>query len=206
MPEASTGLSLTEILTIAATALGPIIGVIFTLWYQDFSAGRATRANLFATMMRLRRDTLNTDFVGALNLVPVHFSKKQPVMARYANLMTVFEDQSWRSQDPHIRAAIYEKAELAIAYLLSEMSKVVGSPVEQLHILRGAYAPQGWSDDRQLAREMQLAAKSILTGARRLPVDVFGPPPPQEGGTQASDPPALPDDVTATESQVTDKA
>jgi hypothetical protein len=113
--------------------------------------------------------------VGSLNLVPVHFHADKAVIGRYADLMAIFADGAWRSNEPETIRQINEKVELAIAYLLSAMSRVLGVPIEQLQILRGAYAPQGWADEEQLNREVRLMLREMLGGRRYLTVRVVDP-------------------------------
>ncbi|MBW9090071.1 hypothetical protein JNB91_19875 [Rhizobium wenxiniae] len=156
---------------VLATFVGPIVAVGITLWYQERSSRNKSREDLFVSMMRTRRMPTNIEFVGALNLVPVHFWKDKLVMQRYSELMAVFSDPSWNVIDARLR--LIEQVELKVAYLLSELSKAVGRPVEQLEILRGAYAPQGWKDEEQAQADLRSALAQLLSGARALPVFVL---------------------------------
>lgn len=161
---------------VIATFVGPIVAVGITLWAQARDNRKRNRMELFSNMMRSRRNPTANEFVGSLNLVPVHFHSDQTVIARYAELMAIFSDKMWRSKDPDDLRQINEKVELAIAYLLSAMSKVLGVPIEQLAILRGAYVPQGSVDEEQLNRDIRLAMRDLLHGQRFLPVLPVPPP------------------------------
>ncbi|MCB5177580.1 DUF6680 family protein [Microvirga lenta] len=167
---------------VIATFVGPIVAVGITLWAQARDSHKRNRMELFSNMMRSRRSPTAIEFVGSLNLVPVHFHSDQAVISRYADLMAIFSDSSWRSKDQEAIRQINEKAELAIAYLLSAMSRVLGVPIEQLAILRGAYAPQGWADEEQLNRETRLLLRDLLSGHRFLPVLPVPHPPPSDEG------------------------
>jgi hypothetical protein len=160
---------------VAATFVGPIAAVAITLWYQERSAWKSSRRSLFVSMMRTRRHPTNAEFVGALNLVPVYFYSKKAVMQRYNELMAIFDDTMWLQAEA--RARLVEKADLHVAYLLSEMSKAVGTPVEQLQVLRGAYAPQGWQDEEQAQKRLREALTAIAVGNAVLPVAVIPAPP-----------------------------
>lgn len=153
---------------VASTFVGPIVAVMITLWYQENSLRKRSRQELFVSMMRSRRNPTNLEFVGALNLVPVHFYADKEVMKRYADLIAVFDDTAWFVPEARIR--LNEQADLKIAYLLSAMSRAVGRPVEQLQILRGAYAPQGWQDEEQAQKALRTALIEVATGQRPLPV------------------------------------
>ena len=98
---------------------------------------------------------------------------------------------------PDVVPGLLEKVDLNIAYLLSAMSQSVGAPVEQLHILRGAYAPQGWADEEEKQKSLRDQVQRLLSGEIALPV-VLRPPltPTDEGGeapapTEASQPKAV---------------
>lgn len=158
---------------VAATFVGPVVAVIITLWYQERSLMKRSRHELFVSMMRSRRHPTNPEFVGALNLVPVHFYADGEVMKRYAELLAVFDSPSWNI--PEALQGLHDQANLKVAYLLSAMSKAVGRPVEQLQILKGAYAPQGWADDEQAARMLRRSLTEVASGQRPLPVFVVQP-------------------------------
>ena len=163
---------------VVATLLGPIIAVAITLWHQSRNSRKQSRMDLFSVMMRWRKHPM-ADFVGSLNLVPVHFNADRMVMQRYTELMTLFEDSGWRSPDHEVRRRLIDQTDTKIAYLLSAMAKAVGTPIDQLHILKGAYAPQGWADEEQIARETRDGLRSMLRGGY-LPVVVMnGPTVPQ---------------------------
>lgn len=160
---------------VAATFIGPVVAVVITLWYQHYSAKKQDRMSLFSVMMRYRSSPLNTEFVGSLNMVPVHFHDKKSVLEKYGVLMATFEDTGWMDETKVGR--LVEKANTDTAYLLSEMSKVVGAPVDQLRILRGAYSPKGWQDDADRQRRMQDQLLKLLDGKGALNVLAFLPNP-----------------------------
>lgn len=177
---------------VLATFLGPIAAVFVTLWSQGRLLRQQERRQLLSTMMRHRRDMLSVEFVGALNLVPVHFGQKSNVLERYSNLMKTFSDVGWKV--PDAVPALNDRVETEVAYLLSEMSKVVGSNIDQLHILRGAYAPQGWANEQDKRNRIQDGILDIIEHRRALPViaALQSAPPgdsPAEGGQQAQDDP-----------------
>ncbi|SFV37473.1 hypothetical protein SAMN05216456_2941 [Devosia crocina] len=145
---------------VAATFAGPIVAVLITLWYQQYSLSRQARMELFAVLMRHRRNNLATEYVSGLNMVPVHFHNKPKVLERYATLMATLSDLSWKT--PERVPDLIDKANTDLAYLLSEMSKVVRTPVDQIQILKGAYSPQGWVDDADRTRNIQSRLLDVL--------------------------------------------
>ncbi|MBD9373194.1 hypothetical protein IB238_11245 [Rhizobium sp. ARZ01] len=168
---------------VLATLVGPIVAVGITLWHQSRSSTIEGRRELFVTMMKTRRHPTNSEFVGALNLVPVHFYGDKNVMERYSDLMKTFDDAMWLNSEAVPR--LVDQVETKVAYLLSEVSKAVGRPVEQLHVLRGAYAPQGWQDEEVAQKRMRDALSSVLSGERPVSVAVVYPPVPQREAVQS---------------------
>ncbi|WP_281967158.1 DUF6680 family protein [Roseovarius nanhaiticus] len=157
---------------VLATFCGPVLAVLVTLWHQGRSARKDARRSIYATMMRNRRHPASPDFVGAFNLVPVHFHNEKVVMEKYGKVLEIVNDASWSHQKSVQK--LHENFNTAAASLLSSMSVVVGLPVDQLTILNGAYAPQGWADDEQEQRKLRQALLGVLVGARPLPVSVVG--------------------------------
>ena len=89
-------------------------------------------------------------------------------MDKYNRVLDIVNDPSWSQKEATQRLG--ENLQTATAHLLSSMSRVVGLPVEQITILNGAYAPQGWADDEQDQRALRHALMGVLVGARPLPV------------------------------------
>lgn len=148
--------------TLLATVIGPIAAVMITLWYQERSGRKAGERNLFANMMRLRRDPTNPEFVGAFNLVPVLFNSNRGIMYKHAAVMEIYNFP--RETNPDAIQRFFDKLEFAMAELLAEISKAVKTPVTQSHIMRGAYAPMAWQNDQERQREMQEELRAVLTG------------------------------------------
>ncbi len=158
---------------VTATFVGPIVAVGVTLWYQGWSAKKVDRLAIYSAMMRNRRTPTNAEFVGAFNLVPVHFLNDSAVIERYKRVLDVVNNPGWNQ--PELRRGLGEQSAVAITHLLSAMSKAVKLPVEQLDIFTGAYAPQLWADDDDAQREVRAALMKILRGEIALPVVAFNP-------------------------------
>jgi hypothetical protein len=169
---------------VLATFIGPIVAVAITLWHQSRERVRRERDQLFATMMRLRRHPLMTEYVGALNLVPVHFSRDTNVMRRYEEIYALLNDPAWEL--PAAVARLNERVEVASAHLLSTMAVAQGVKIDQLQILRGAYAPRGWQDEENILRALRMSLLSALQGGalRVAPMNA----PAQEGGGRPGHP------------------
>jgi len=157
---------------VLATFCGPILAVLVTLWHQGRSVRKDVQRSVYSTMMRYRRHPTSLDFVGAFNLVPVHFHNNKKIMENYGKVLEIVNDASWSQRDAAGR--LNENFRSAVAKLLSNMSRAVGLPVDQLTILNGAYAPQGWADDEQDQRVLRHSLMGVLVGARPLPVAIVG--------------------------------
>lgn len=155
---------------VGATFLGPVFAVMLTLWLQNRSSVRQTRMSVYEVMMRLRRFPTSNDFVGAYNLVPIHFHGVAKVMAAYREVQRVVNDQSWKITDavPQLN----RNHELALATLLVEMSRTLGIKVESVDIQNGGYAPDGWRAEQEKHEAMQHALFGVLIGARSVKVEV----------------------------------
>lgn len=155
---------------VGATFLGPIFAVMLTLWVQNRSSVRQTRMSVYEVMMRLRRLPTNNDFVGAYNLVPIHFHGVPKVMAAYREMQRVVNDQTWKI--PEAVPQLNRSHELALATLLVEMSRILGIKVESVDIQNGGYAPDGWRTEQETSEAMRQALLGVLIGARSVKVDL----------------------------------
>lgn len=155
---------------VAATFLGPIFAVLLTLWLQDRSATFQTRMSTFQVMMRLRRHPTHMDFVGAYNLVPVHFHGVKKVVDAFREVQKVVNDKAW--QMPDAAPQLNRDHEFALGRLLVEMSAVLGIRVDAADVQNGAYAPKGWETEKERDDAMKAALWGVLVGASPLSINV----------------------------------
>jgi len=147
--------------------------------------------DVFRTLMRTRRVRLNPDHVGALNLVEIEFYGEDAVI------------ESWRAYWNHLRLVVpagltedrqrqfFQERDALLTKLLHAIPKTLRFHIEQLDILEGGYAPQGWLDDEQTLRQVRALTLDILSGKRGIPVVPLSlpaanspyPPPPVETAT-----------------------
>ena len=66
-----------------AIFLGPLAGVIFTLWFQSRKERKDAKLKLFLTLMAERKSTVSTQVAQALNQIDVIFSDCKEVKARW---------------------------------------------------------------------------------------------------------------------------
>lgn len=151
-----------EWITLSAVLLGPILAVLVTRFIDKKREQRANRLAIFKVLMRTRGTRLNPEHVGALNLVEIEFYKEQKVsdaLQKYFDHLNGKVDERWLKVSDHL-----------FTKLLSEMAKSLGYKIEQLQILTGGYAPQGWANNETLQAKIQTRLVDLLEGRCGFPV------------------------------------
>jgi len=155
---------------VAATFLGPIFAVMLTLWLQRRSGERYAQMEVYATMMRLRRSPTDSAFVGAYNLVPVHFHGVRKVMSRYQDFQRVINDPGWKVREALPK--LVENYGVALTHLLVEMSRFLKVEIEAVDIQNGAYKPELWDTQEREQAALRDALWQVLVGNAALRVEV----------------------------------
>lgn len=145
-----------------AIFLGPLAGVIFTLWFQSRKDKKDQKQRLFLILMAHRKSNPPTfDLVNGLNLVDVVFADSRQVVTlwhQYYDLLCQVP-VNW-----HLAEAKYLD-------LLSEMAKVLSyTDLSQTDISR-FYSPVAHGNQAQLSLETQLELLRILKGTGRFVVE-----------------------------------
>ena len=173
-------------LTLAALIIAPIasaIGAVVVTRFTDArTARKKRRLDVFKVLMRTRSTRLNSDHVGALNLIEIEFYKEQKVLDALERYFQHLNNRNsaadgWLQTSEHL-----------FTKLLSEMARSLGYQIEQLQILTGGYAPQGWIESENRQTEIQRKTLALLEGKISLPITagsntspaapaVFTPPP-----------------------------
>ena len=158
------------IATIVAVLAGPIFAVWVTRCIDESRLKQTQRMDVFRTLMRTRRVRLNPDHVGALNLVEIEFHGEAPVI------------EAWKAYWNHLRMVapagmtqeqqrqFYQERDALLTKLLHAIAKALRFHIEQLDIMEGGYAPQGWLEDEQTSRQLRALTLDILSGTRGIPV------------------------------------
>jgi len=145
-----------------AIFLGPLAGVLFTLWFQSRKDKKDQKQRLFIILMAHRKSNPPTfDLVNSLNLIDVVFADSRQVVTlwhQYYDLLC---------QVP----VNWHLAESKYLDLLSEMAKVLGyNDLSQTDISR-FYSPVAHGNQAQLSLETQLELLRILKGTGRFVVE-----------------------------------
>jgi hypothetical protein len=147
-------------ITGAAILLGPLAGVVFTLWFQGRKEKRDAKNRLFLALMahrKLRPPTF--DLVNGLNLIDAVFARHPSVV----RLWHEYYDLLCHSPvNDHLAEAKYLD-------LLSDMAKALGyTSLSQTDIAR-FYSPIAHGSQAQLNNEIQLELLQFLRTFNRPP-------------------------------------
>ena len=153
---------------IAAVFLGPIAAVFITRWVDHKRLKHGRRMDVFRTLMRTRRMTLNPDHVGALNLVEIEFDGEQNVIKAWKDYFTHLGKKP-PTESAEANVFVSERGSL-LTKLLHAMAQTLKFQIEQLEIFEGGYTPQGWEDEEVTLRALRHHMLQIFMGNRALPV------------------------------------
>ena len=178
-----------EWLTLTAIILGPISGVIVTRFVDRRRERNERRMEVFRTLMKTRRNPMQQEHVGSLNLVEIEFQKDAKVIAQWKELFTHFATQHTRGNDEKIDAEtdsadirirnerfgrrLADDRSVLLARLLHEIAKALNFRAEQLDIFEGGYSPQGWADAEDEQTMVRRFFIDLAFGRRSIPVAVI---------------------------------
>lgn len=145
-----------------AIFLGPLAGVLFTLWFQSRKDRKDQKQRLFLILMAHRKSNPPTfDLVSSLNLVDVVFADNRLVVTLWHQYYDLLCQVSVN----------WNLAESKYLDLLSKMAKALGyHDLSQTDISR-FYSPVAHGNQAQLSLETQLELLRILKGTGRFVVE-----------------------------------
>ena len=147
-----------------AIFLGPLAGVIFTLWFQARKEKNDAKNRLFITLMAHRKSNPPTyDLVSGLNLIDAVFAKHPKIVElwhQYYDLLSQ-PTTNW-----HLSEAKYLD-------LLSEMAKVMGyNELSQTSIAR-FYSPNAHVNQNQMNFDIQTELLRVLKSSGKANFEVI---------------------------------
>jgi hypothetical protein len=148
-------------ITAVAIVLGPLAGVIFTLWFQKRKERSDAQHRLFLALMAHRRSMPpSVDWVNALNLIDVVFADSREVVGLWHQFYDLL------CQDPpnsHLADAKYLD-------LLASMGRMLGyQDLSQTDISK-FYLPRAHGNQSQLAMGTQMELLRVLRSTERINV------------------------------------
>lgn len=148
-------------ITAIAIVLGPLAGVVFTLWFQKRKERRDAQHRLFLTLMANRRSNPPTfDWVNALNLIDVVFAHNRDVVGLW------HQHYDLLCQDP----VNWHLADAKYLDLLAAIGRSLGyKDLSQTDISK-FYSPRAHGNQAQLAMETQTELLRVLKATERINV------------------------------------
>jgi hypothetical protein len=161
IPEAVT---IRDIVSIIALFVGPVTAVFITLQFQRRKEARDSKMRLFMTLMSHRRAIIalrNPDWVTALNLIDIVFSRHARVVELWHQLYAVLHTQPLREQES---GYVYLK-------MLSAMAEVLGFRQLQQVEIDKFYLPEAYQAHLQTQTEIQTELLRALKNTERFVVE-----------------------------------
>jgi hypothetical protein len=115
-------MSFDTLLIVLAIAMGPTIAVAAAIGYSIWDRVYQRRLAIFHAMMGARRHWLSQDWIGSLNLIPVEFSRFDPVIDAFETLMEKYADPAWKGQEEERRRAVLDTESAACELLMRSVS------------------------------------------------------------------------------------
>lgn len=145
----------------AAIFLGPLAGVLFTLWFQSRKDKADQKNKLFLALMAHRKSMPPSfDLVNGLNLIDAVFAKHPKVVELW------HQYYDFLCQTP----VNWHLAEAKYLDLLSEIARVLGyNDLSQTSIAR-FYSPIAHGTQTQLNAEIQLELLRVLKESKSIQV------------------------------------
>jgi len=165
-----------EILTVIAIFMGPISALLVAGYLNAQRERRIRKMDVFRMLMRTRRTPMNTEHVGALNLIEIEFDGVKPVIDRWRELFNHFGAQHQKKENEADRAfqmRLATERQKILAKLLHAIAKNLKFGVEQLEIFDGGYTPQGWEEIEMQQHAARNYIVDLYLGRRAVPVAVM---------------------------------
>lgn len=144
-----------------AIFLGPLAGVLFTLWFQSRKDKKDQKQRLFLILMAHRKSNPPTfDLVNGLNLIDVVFAEHR----RAVELWHEYYDLL--CHDP----VNWQLAEPKYLDLLAEMAKILGYDKLAQTDISKFYSPKAHGDQAQLSQNTQNELLRVLKNTERFVV------------------------------------
>ena len=172
-------MTISDCLMIAAVLLSPILAIQVQKFIQSWNESKQRKISIFKTLMSTRRTTLSPRHVEALNMIDTEFSLKNPEEKKVIESWKIYLDHlsglQLKNDDPDYRIKLdqwTEKSNNLLVDLLKVMGLCLGYDFDKVHLMKGAYNPQGHAN---IEMELSLIRRFIVELFMRnksLPVDI----------------------------------
>lgn len=167
-------MSLTEILTLCATALSPLIAIQVSQYLTSQNEHRERKLTIFKNLMATRAYTLSPMHVEALNRIDLEFSQNSAKEKAVLDIWQQYLDHLGQQQiEPAIWAS--KRTDLLVD-LLYAMAIALGYSFNKTQLKNGTYAPVGHSRIEEERDRLRVLILELLEGKRDLPMRVTAIP------------------------------
>lgn len=167
-------IKLIDYLTVSAIIIGPIVAVFISRKTDDRSKERQRKVDIFRSLMKTRRNVLDLEHVGALNLIELEFYSEDKVTKCLHDYID-FRNSTLppTNQEDGIRHA--ERGDALLYDLIQAVGQTINYNFDKHDLKRFSYTPQGWSDDNFLVRKNAEQIRLLLAGKISLPITILPP-------------------------------
>lgn len=166
------GMRWTDVATILAIVLGPILAVGIDRFQQRWTDTKSRRLEIFRALMKTRKARLDPAHVSALNLIDLEFYGRQRVMAAFRSYI---DHLSTPLPMPEGQAQFFEQREDLLLGLLHAMGDELGYSFDKHELEKLSYGPTGWNSDQNMQRQNMALLNDLLQGRRPLTVVAMQP-------------------------------
>ena len=171
---------------IAATILGPILGVQAQKALEAIRERKGRKTRLFTQLMATRAARLSPEHVQALNMIDVVFFGDTIFGFRHRSNAEQAVLDAWKEYHDNLgegsdmpemqQQAHYSKRTELFLNLVHAMSQDVGFKFDRVQLKRGAYSPMAHEELEDDQRAMRKALLGALSGSTPLQMNIVGMP------------------------------
>jgi len=167
-------MTLAEILTIAATAISPLIAVQVTRRLDDRNEERGRKLQVFKTLMATRAYFLSPAHVEALNRIDLEFSSQK---RKEKLVVEVWQQYLDHLSTPHVDSNAWGVRRIDLFVdLLYVMGQSLGYDFNKTQIKNGTYMPTAHGQTGEEQDRLRRLVLEVLEGRRDLPMRVTNIP------------------------------
>lgn len=164
-------MELTDLITVIAIVVGPILAVVVTRYLDDSRFNRERRMAIFRSLMRTRKARISPDHVGSLNLVEIEFYNVPAVVAAWKTHMNHLNTKFPDDVDGAVIDEWSRVQDRNLTKLLHTLAEELGfKKMDQLDIFDGGYSPRGWANIEDQQAVLRTLTMDLLQGKRALPI------------------------------------
>lgn len=169
--------TLSEILTIAAILLGPILAVQISKYIEKIRYKKARKLNLFQTLMRTRQNKLSLEHVQALNMIDIEFVNRTVLGISNTPKKYKAVTTAWKIYVDHLYDREYpkdrwkERTDTLFIDLLHKMSVALNYNFDEVLLKRQAYSPVAYGEIEDEQSKIRKGLIEIIEGKKAIKIN-----------------------------------